>query len=246
MEGEREVLPPPKATECALMRCGREHTVSPESEREQTHTHQRFRFTATLLFKMSEHACTCTHTHTLVYMPIHTYTPIHGGLAEAIHQSWPEQGWSTGSTLDQKWPAALIWEPAKSPAKTFWHGRKIQSAFPSLAFTVSWSAARVVAQEQSVGSCWFCASVRRHGSVRAANGSRQRTRWRSRQSQAFSCHNVSVRVNGTLIVLRASTSSDFYHTSCHIPLTSVHALLMLATMWHSWTRQMDEICGLQS
>ena len=43
VEMEREFLPSPKATECALMHCGREHTVSPERERESsdtpTHTH---------------------------------------------------------------------------------------------------------------------------------------------------------------------------------------------------------------
>lgn len=39
-EMETEFLPSPKATECALMHCGREHTVSPERERESiTHTH---------------------------------------------------------------------------------------------------------------------------------------------------------------------------------------------------------------
>lgn len=67
-----EVLPPPKATECALMRCGREHTVSPESEREQPHTHQSFCFTATLLF---QNVRTCTHTHTRIHAHSHYAHP---------------------------------------------------------------------------------------------------------------------------------------------------------------------------
>ena len=75
---KREGLPPPKAMECALMRCGREHTVSPQRARgaaththTHTHTHHSFHFTATLLFQMSEHTCACTHA--LAYMPIHSY-----------------------------------------------------------------------------------------------------------------------------------------------------------------------------
>lgn len=41
-EMEREVLPSPRAAECALMHSGREHTVSPESERERRHAHADF------------------------------------------------------------------------------------------------------------------------------------------------------------------------------------------------------------
>lgn len=40
MEGEKrgELLPSPKATECALMHCGRENIVSPERERKSSIT----------------------------------------------------------------------------------------------------------------------------------------------------------------------------------------------------------------
>lgn len=60
---EREVLPSPKATECALMHSGREHTVSPESTRESgflkhTHTIRSFHITTAQLFKMSKRTLT--------------------------------------------------------------------------------------------------------------------------------------------------------------------------------------------
>lgn len=66
---EREFLPSPKATECALMHCGREHTVSPERERKSSvsHTMQSFHITTAQLFKKCQNAHTlacprCVHT----------------------------------------------------------------------------------------------------------------------------------------------------------------------------------------
>lgn len=55
-----ELLPSPKATKCALMHCGREHTVSPERERKSSITHRVHTVSTIELFKMPKRTCALT------------------------------------------------------------------------------------------------------------------------------------------------------------------------------------------
>ena len=96
----------------------------------QQHTH-----THTPQFSLYRHI---TFSNVRTYVRMHTRTRIHAHsqllhpyAAESIHQSGAEEEEA------ERRPASVVWERAKSPAKTVLTHKKSQPAFPSPAFTIS-------------------------------------------------------------------------------------------------------------
>lgn len=153
----REVLPPPKATECALMRCGREHTVSPQSAREQPHTHTHTRvFTLPPHYflkcqNIRAHSHTHTHLHTCPFTPS---TLVHGGFCRvnSSELKYRQQPQIRTNISDLRASKKLRLKPSNADAKFPQHF--LHLLLPSVPPPLSRSAAAVVCSG-TIHRIWF-------------------------------------------------------------------------------------------